>query len=192
MTSIPKHLQDAKTLLSENGFATGDTWYHGTSSALLASIQGQGLKRSGDKSLTEAALKTMATIGNDYTESVQPIFLTQSKELAYYWAQQTVRERTVRFAGTELPVVLAVNLPEKQRQKVRPDVGAMSLLMMSAGEQFMEHLAQIYQENNIEGPNIELRNADRMDYLNKLGMAYIDEDISRACVKELSEPELAN
>lgn len=44
MTSIPTHLQDAKTLLTENGFATGDTWYHGTSSALLASIQGQGLK----------------------------------------------------------------------------------------------------------------------------------------------------
>lgn len=74
MTSIPTHLQDAKTLLSENGFATGETWYHGTSSALLDSIKTQGLKRSGDKSFTEAALKTMATIGNDYTESVQPIF----------------------------------------------------------------------------------------------------------------------
>lgn len=185
MTSIPTHLQDAKTLLSENGFATGETWYHGTSSALLDSIKAQGLKRSGDKSLTEAALKTMATIGNDYTESVQPIFLTQSKELAYYWAQQTVRERSARFAGTELPVVLAVNLSEQQREKVRPDVGAMSLLMMSTGEQFIEHLGQIYQENNIAGPDIELRTADRMDYLNKLGMAYIDEDISRACVKEL-------
>ncbi|MGI9876677.1 hypothetical protein ACKVMW_13880 [Vibrio chagasii] len=196
MTSIPKHLQDAKTLLSENGFATGDTWYHGTSSALIASIKGQGLKRSGDKALNQAAVKTMATIGNNYTESVEPVFLTQSKELAYYWAQQTVRERSVRFEGEEQPVVLEVNLSEKQRAKVRPDVGAMSLLMMSVGEQFMAHLAKVYQENDIAGPDIDLRTADRMDYLNKLGMAYIDEDISRACVvelsgSELSEPELS-
>ncbi|UOE82658.1 hypothetical protein LTQ03_18230 [Vibrio splendidus] len=192
MTSIPTHLQDAKTLLSENGFATGDIWYHGTSSALLASIQGQGLKRSGDKALNEAASKTMATIGNNYTESVEPVFLTQSKELAYYWAQQTIRERSTRFEGEEQPIVLAVNLSDKQQAKVRPDVGAMSLLMMSVGEQFMSHLTEIYQENNIAGPDIELRSADRMDYLNKLGMAYIDEDISRACVQELSEPALAN
>ncbi|MCG9555497.1 hypothetical protein L1D16_15625 [Vibrio sp. Isolate31] len=191
MTSIPKHLQDAKTLLSENGFATGDTWYHGTSSALIASIKGQGLKRSGDKALNQAAIKTMATIGNNYTESVEPVFLTQSKELAYYWAQQTVRERSVRFEGEEQPVVLEVNLSDKQRAKVRPDVGAMSLLMMSVGEQFMVHLAKVYQENDIAGPDIDLRTADRMDYLNKLGMAYIDEDISRACVVELSESEVS-
>tara|TARA_B100001057_G_scaffold407528_1_gene421445 strand:+ start:1383 stop:1979 length:597 start_codon:yes stop_codon:yes gene_type:complete len=191
MTSIPKHLQDAKTLLSENGFATGDTWYHGTSSALIDSIKGQGLKRSGDKALKQAAVKTMATIGNNYTESVEPVFLTQSKELAYYWAQQTVRERSVRFEGEEQPVVLEVNLSEKQRAKVRPDVGAMSLLMMSVGEQFMAHLAKVYQENKIAGPDIDLRTADRMDYLNKLGMAYIDEDISRACLVELSESELS-
>ena len=63
--------------------------------------------------------------------------------------------------------------------------------MMSVGEQFMAHLTEIYQENNIAGPDIELRTADRMDYLNKLGMAYIDEDISRACVQELYEPELS-
>ena len=191
MTSIPKHLQDAKTLLTENGFAAGDTWYHGTSSALIASIKGQGLKRSGDKALNKAAVKTMATIGNNYTESVEPVFLTQSKELAYYWAQQTVRERSVRFEGEEQPVVLEVNLSEKQRAKVRPDVGAMSLLMMSVGEQFMAHLAKVYQENDIAGPDIDLRTADRMDYLNKLGMAYIDEDISRACVVELSESEVS-
>ncbi|MFZ3406746.1 hypothetical protein [Vibrio chagasii] len=191
MTSIPKHLQDAKTLLSENGFATGDTWYHGTSSALIASIKGQGLKRSGDKALNQAAVKTMATIGNNYTESVEPVFLTQSKELAYYWAQQTIRERSVRFEGEEQPIVLAVNLSEKQRAKVRPDVGAMSLLMMSVGEQFIAHLAKVYQENDIAGPDIDLRTADRMDYLNKLGMAYIDEDISRACVVELSESEVS-
>ncbi len=187
MTTVPSYLKDAKELLSKDGFATGDTWYHGTSSALLSSIQGQGLKRSGDKALNEAAKTTMATIGNNYTESVEPVFLTQSKELAYYWAQQTVRERSVRFDGDEKPIVLAVNLSEKQREKVKPDVGAMSLLMMSIGEQFMAHVAQIYQDSNVEGPDIDLRNADRMDYLNKLGMAYIDQDISLACVSLVSE-----
>ncbi|MCY9852090.1 hypothetical protein [Vibrio mediterranei] len=187
MTTVPSYLQDAKELLSQDGFATSDVWYHGTSSALLSSIQGQGIKRSGDKALNQAAKKTMATIGNNYTESVEPVFLTQSKELAYYWAQQTVRDRSVRFEGEEEPIVLAVNLSEKQRAKVKPDVGAMSLLMMSVGERFMAHLAQIYQSNNIEGPDIDLRTADRMDYLNKLGMAYIDQDVSLACVSVVSE-----
>lgn len=187
MTSVPTYLQDATELLSKDGFAIGDVWYHGTSSALLSSIQGQGLKRSGDKALNQVAQSTMATIGNHYSESIEPVFLTQSKQLAYYWAQQTVRERSVRFDGNEEPIVLAVNLSEQQRDKVKPDVGAMSLLMMSVGEQFMAHLAKIYQDCNLDGPDIDLRSADRMDYLNKLGMAYIDQDISRACVDVVSE-----
>ncbi|GAL22673.1 hypothetical protein JCM19235_4631 [Vibrio maritimus] len=41
-TQTPPHLQDAKALLSDKGFATSNTWYHGTSSALVASIQAQG------------------------------------------------------------------------------------------------------------------------------------------------------
>ena len=60
MSTIPAHLQDAKDLLSESGFATNDIWYHGTSSALLESIRSQGLKRSGDKALKQSAKKTMA------------------------------------------------------------------------------------------------------------------------------------
>ena len=78
MSNVPAHLQDAKDLLTSQGFTTSGTWYHGTSSALLASIQKQGLKRSGDKALKQTAKKTMTTIGNSYTESIEPIFLTQS------------------------------------------------------------------------------------------------------------------
>ena len=63
---------------------------------------------------------------------------------------------------------------------------------MSIGENFMAHLAKVYQEYGIEGPDIDLRSADRMDYLNKLGMAYIDEDISRACINEVLEPAMAD
>ncbi|MFC1235877.1 hypothetical protein [Vibrio sp. F74] len=185
MTQIPTHLQDAKQILTSDGFETNDVWYHGTSSALLTSIQGQGLKRSGDKALNQAAISTMATIGNRYTESQEPIFLTQSKELAFYWAEQAVQNRTVRFEGKEEPIVLAVNLSEKQRIFVKPDVGAASLLLMKTGEHFMAHLAIIYERCGLAAPDIDLMKADRMAFLNKLGMAYIDQDVSHACVEVL-------
>ena len=120
MSDTPKYLQDSKKLLSEEGFAINGTWYHGTSSALWGSIQKFGLKRSGDRDLKQAAKKTMATIGNKYTETIEPVFLTQSKELAYYWAQQSVRERGVRFEGEEKPVVVQINLPDSLKEKVKP------------------------------------------------------------------------
>ena len=177
MTDIPAYLQDAKDLLTEQGFAIQNTWYHGTSSALVSSILEQGLKRSGDKALNQAAKKTMATIGNNYTETTEPVFLTQCKELAYYWATQTVRDRSVRFEGKEEPVVLAVNLPTDLQDKVKPDVGAASLLMLQAGEHFMAFLAGLYQAHGLGMPEIDLMRADRMEYLSKLGMAYIDQNI---------------
>lgn len=180
MANTPDFLKDAKNLLSEQGFASSKVWYHGTSSALVDSIEAQGLKRSGDKALKEAAKKTMATIGNDYTESVEPVFLTQSKELAFYWAEQTVRNRSVRIEGNEHPVVFAVELPEDLNAKVKPDVGAASLLLLKEGEEFMAYLADIYQQSDLDAPDIDLMNAERMEYLNKLGMAYYDADIDSA------------
>ncbi len=191
MITAPDFLKDAKDLLTEQGFATGDTWYHGTSTALVDSIKQQGLKRSGDKELKAAAKKTMATIGNDYQESVEPVFLTQSKQLAYYWAQQTVQERNVRFgdgqAGGGEPVVLAVNLPETLNAKVKPDVGAASILLLKDGENFMAYLAGVYQENDFGVPEIDLMKADRMEYLNTLGMAYYDADIDAACLQVVTD-----
>lgn len=182
MADTPTFLKDAKDLLSEQGFAASNTWYHGTSSALVNSIKAQGLKRSGDKALKEAAKKTMATIGNEYTESVEPVFLTQSKELAFYWAEQTVRNRSVRIEGEEQPVVLAVDLPEDLNAKVKPDVGAASLLLLKEGEEFMAYLAGIYQESGLGAPDIDLMKAERMEYLHKLGMAYYDADIDNTCL----------
>jgi len=177
MTDTPAFLKDAKDLLTEQGFITNDTWYHGTSSALVNSIKEQGLKRSGDKELKAAAKKTMATIGNSYTESIEPVFLTQSKELAYYWAEQAVRNRSVRIEGDEQPVVFEVKLPEELNTQVKPDVGAASLLLVQEGENFMVYLAGIYEANGFNAPEIDLSKADRMEYLNKLGMAYISKDI---------------
>ncbi len=186
MSDAPTYLQDAKALLSENGFATSDTWYHGTSSALLDSIKNNGVKRSGDKAMKQAAKQTMATIGNNYTESIEPIFLTQSKELAHYWATQAVRDRSVRFEGQEAPVVLAITLPSDQLDKVKPDVGAASLLLVEGGEKFMAHLASIYEASGLSAPNIDLMKADRQEYLNKLGMAYIDQDIDAQYISEVT------
>lgn len=186
MTDTPAFLQDAKNLLSEQGFTTGNTWYHGTSSALADSITKQGLKRSGDKALKAAAKQTMATIGNSYTESIEPVFLTQSKELAFYWAKQTVRDRSVRIEGDEQPVVFSVTLPEELNTKVKPDVGAASLLLLEEGEQYMAYLAGIYLANNRDAPEIDLMNADRLDYLNKLGMAYFSADIDASYLQRVT------
>ncbi|MBN3561093.1 hypothetical protein [Aliamphritea spongicola] len=187
MTDTPAFLKDAQDLLTEQGFTASNTWYHGTSSALVDSIRQQGLKRSGDKALKAAAKQTMATIGNSYTESVEPVFLTQSKELAFYWAQQTVRNRSVRIEGDELPVVFSVNFSDELNAKVRPDVGAASLLLVEEGEQFMAFLAAVYEANNLSAPEIDLMSADRMEYLNKLGMAYYDADIDTASIALITE-----
>lgn len=186
MTNTPVLFQDPEGLLTEQGFSTSDTWYHGTSSALADSIKAQGLKRSGDTELKAATKKTMATIGNQYTESVEPVFLTQSKALAFYWAQQTVRERSVRIEGSEEPVVFAVTLPESLNSQVKPDVGAASLLLLKEGEIFMEVLASIYQTHHLAAPLIDLKSADRLDYLDKLAMAYIDADIAPIYLEQLS------
>lgn len=183
MSDTPKYLQDSKKLLSEEGFAINGTWYHGTSSALWGSIQKFGLKRSGDRDLKQAAKKTMATIGNKYTETIEPVFLTQSKELAYYWAQQSVRERGVRFEGEEKPVVVQINLPDSLKEKVKPDVGAMSLLLLEDGEKYLAYITKLRQSIGLSELNIDLKSADRMAYLELLGMAYIDQDIDVSCLK---------
>jgi len=177
MTNTPKTLQDAKDLLTKDGFTVGKTWYHGTSSGLVSSILEHGLKRSGDKALKQTAKKVMATIGNSYTETIEPVFLTQSKQLAFYWAGQTIKERNAQVGSEEKPVVLEVNLTEELNNKVRPDVGAASLLMVKEGEAYMAFVAKIYQDCGAGVLDIDLMKADRLDYLNKLGMAYIDKDI---------------
>lgn len=188
MNETPLYLQDAKTRLTEQGFVCDDVWYHGTSSALWKSIQSLGLKRSGDKALKEAAKKTMATIGNHYTETIEPVFLSPSKELAFYWAKQRVCERSVRFEGEEQPIVLELRLPKELSAKVKPDVGAMSLLLLDEGEQYLAFLAKLSQDQGLPPPDIDLQKADRMAYLTQLGMAYIDQDIPAEHIFCLTDP----
>lgn len=185
--ATPDFLKDAKDVLTEQGFTASNVWYHGTSSELLESIQANGLKRSGDKAIKESLKKTMVTIQHEVQDSVEPVFLTPSKELAYYWAEQKTRERQARLGGNDKPVVLAVNLPEDLNVKVKPDVGAASLLLLEEGEHFLAHLAKIYQDNNAGIPEIDLMKAQRMEYLQTLGMAYFDDDIAAAIIEVVAE-----
>ena len=187
MREIPHYLKDANMLLSRNGFITSHVWYHGTSSSLVDSILSAGLKRSGDHLMNEAAKSTMATIGNTYRETTEPVFLTPSKELAYYWAQQTVRRRRLRVDVEESPVVFAIALTQEQHQAVRPDVGAASLLMIKDGQDYLEYVAALYQHCQAGELRVESKNAPRLDYLNKLGMAYINEDIKADFISLVSE-----
>ena len=74
-----------------------------------------------------------------------------------------------------------MNFPEALNSQVKPDVGAASLLLVEEGEQFMAFLAGIHLDNGVEVPSVDLINVDRLEYLNKLGMAYFDADID-ACL----------
>ncbi|MGH1371619.1 MAG: hypothetical protein ACRBBW_06275 [Cellvibrionaceae bacterium] len=183
MKNTPEYLKDAKTLLSDKGFATSNVWYHGTSSMLANAILKDGLKRSGDKAMKQAAKQTMATIGNNYTESIEPIFLTQSKELAYYWAEQRVYERQVRFNSDETSAIIEISLDDQLNAGVKPDVGAASLLMIKEGEAFMAYVAAVYEGAGIPVPDIDLMKADRLEYLDKLGMAYYDKNIDASALR---------
>jgi hypothetical protein len=187
MTNVPALFQDTKNLLTKQGFATSNTWYHGTSSALVDSIKNQGLIRSGDSVLKDATKKTMATIGNMYTESIEPVFLTPSKALAFYWAQQAVRNRSVRIEDNGQPVVFTVILPDGLNRQVKPDVGAASLLLLKEGENFIAYLTDIYQTNSLDGPDIDLMQAERNEYLRILGMAYINADIEALHIKLITD-----
>ena len=186
MTKVPTFLQDSQVLLTKQGFTTSEVWYHGTSSALVDSICAQGLLRSGDKEFNEAVKKTMTTIGDSYAETIEPVFLTQSKQLAFYWAEQTVKTRSARFADDERAVVFTVTLPEELNVQVKPDVGAASMLLTKEGENYMAYLGGVFEANDLGFPEIDLMHADRMEYLNTLGMAYINKDIDASCLDKVA------
>lgn len=185
----PANLKDSPSLLSESGFKTSNVWYHGTTSGLTDAILKEGLKRSGDKEINNVTKKAMATIGNNYTERKDPVFLTQSKELAFFWANEKVRTRKVHTGNDETPAIIAVTLPEDLNGNVKPDVGAVVMLMDL--HQYMGQLENIYQErslpfdlDNLQAQAMEI---PREDYLNKLGLAYYQNDIDSQYLSLVSE-----
>jgi hypothetical protein len=52
------------------------------------------------------------------------------------------------------------------------------LLITKEGESFMAFIAGLYEAAGLVVPKIELTKAGRMDYLNLLGMAYYNKDIT--------------
>ncbi|WP_250655420.1 hypothetical protein [Alkalimarinus coralli] len=179
MTNIetPTYLKDASQLLSNDGFKTTGLWYHGTTSGLSDSIAEKGLIGSGDAELNKMAKKAMATIGNNYTERKEPVFLTQSKELAYYWANEKAKLRKTRFGSDEAPVVFEVKLPDELASTVKTDVGAATMLL-EENNAYIEHVKALYEQNKVLLPELDPTQINRMAYLNLLGMAYIDADIA--------------
>lgn len=187
MTNIatPTYLQDATQLLSADGFKLTGSWYHGTASGLTDAILENGLIGSGDAELNKQTKTTMATIGNSYTERKDPIFLTQSKELAYYWANEKAELRKTRFGADETPVVLELTLPEALASNVKTDVGAATLLL-AGSDPYLEYIRALYTQNKIQLPELDPANIDRMAYLNLLGMAYCSVDIPAEHLKVLT------
>lgn len=182
---IPTYLQDADQLISENGFKTSNVWYHGTASGLIESIQEKGLLQSGDKESNARAKKTMSTIGGSYKENKDPICLSQSKELAYFWAEQATKQRNLRFGGNEEPVVVAISLPDDLNSDVKPDVGAAAMLII--GNAYTDELKTIYEKNGLTAPDVDPMNADRMEYLSKLGLAYYKKNIDPQYIQLVTE-----
>lgn len=169
--STPSQFQDTQQLLSEDGFRVSNIWYHGTASGLLESIQQQGLKGAGDAELMSRQQHLLKTIGHSSIGSDDPVFLTQSKELAYFWAQQKTHSRNLAFQQNEAPVVIAVTLADEEQSSVRPDAGG-AALVLEPGNAYMTFLKALYEAH---GHTLEDANPLAMprDYfLNKLGLAY--------------------
>lgn len=175
----PDQFKDSQSLLSSTGFKTSNVWYHGTTSGLTKKILEQGLKRSGDAAINQATKKAMATIGNSYTERKEPIYLTQSKQLAYYWADQKVRARKVHTGNDETPEIIQVTLDEKTNSNVKTDVGAIVMLMDL--NPYMGYLEELYQAEGIDfdldAIQANAMTLNREDYMNKFGLAYYDKNI---------------
>lgn len=171
----PEFLQDADSLCSDAGFATGDVWYHGTSSGLVANIEKQGLIGGGDTETLQRAQGTLGTIGNRQFESNDPVFLTQSKELAYYWAQQKTHTRNLYFQKGEEPVVFAI----EGEVSISPDVGATAILLEPSNHYILT-LQDIYERNKVAWEDVNPLKVPREFYLQKLGMAYSNDAIPAA------------
>ena len=168
----PEFLQDISVLLSDSGFATNDTWYHGTSSGLVESIMTLGLSGGGDTETTDRTQSTLGTIGNRQFESSEPVFLTQSKELAFYWAAQKTHTRNLYFKKDEIPVVIQVSQPEK----VSPDVGGTAMLL-EPSNQYILTLKAIYEQHGVAWNDANPLEVPREFYLEKLGLAYSSKNI---------------
>lgn len=184
--TTPLYLQDANQLLNAEGFALQGKWYHGTASGLVNSINQLGLRGSGDLETLKNHFDTLGTLGHQANTDKEPIFLTQSKELAYYWARQKTHTRNRYKDSDEQAVVYEIALPEAAQQSIITDAGGAALLL-EPGNRYIALLKEIYAEAQLPFPEIDPFKCDRMDYLNKLGLAYTLIEIAPEHLHLLSE-----
>ena len=182
--STPSQFQDTQQLLSQDGFRVSNIWYHGTACGLLESIQQQGLKGAGDAELMSRQQHLLKTIGHSSIGSDDPIFLTQSKELAYFWAQQKTHSRNLAFQQQEQPVVLQITLSPEDNAQVKPDAGG-AALMLEPGNAYMTFLKDLYQQHGLTLEDINPLQAERQYFLQQLGLAYHQQPIASDCLKPL-------
>lgn len=181
----PDYLKDAAAIISKDGFPTSNVWYHGTASSLVKGIKNKGLHGGGDAAWIKRTQGTLKTIGNRTFESQDPVFLTQSKELAYFWAQQRAHSRNVYFQKDETPVVLKITLNEEDNGKVNPDVGGAALIM-EPNNTYVTYLKAIFEANGLDLDDFDPREADRMIYLDRLGLAYTNDYIPGKFIEVIS------
>lgn len=184
--STPSFLQDAQQLLNRDGFARQGKWYHGTSSGLIDSIAKFGLRGSGDVETAKNHFDTLGTLGHEANTAKVPLFLTQSKELAYFWARQKTHTRNRYKDANEEAIVYEISLPEELQQQIITDAGGAAFIL-EPGNRYIEWLKEIYALNQLEFPELNPFQCDREDYLNKLGLAYTDLDIDAQYLQLLKE-----
>ncbi|MFQ3171296.1 MAG: hypothetical protein ACI9DG_001330 [Oleispira sp.] len=182
----PDYLKDAASLMSDDGLASSNVWYHGTASSLVKGIKNKGLHGGGDAAWIKRTQGTLQTIGNRTFESQDPVFLTQSKELAYFWAQQRAHSRNLYFQKNENPVVIKITLNEVDNAKVNPDAGG-AALVMEPNNAYVTYVKTIFAANGRDLDDFDPTKADRMIYLNRLGLAYTNDFISGKFIEVVAE-----
>jgi hypothetical protein len=180
--TLPHYLKDAAELLSSQGFRQTGKWYHGTASGLVNTILAQGLRGTGDILTLQKQMETLGTIGHQGSDHRDPLFITQSKELAYFWALQKAGTRNLYFRQDETAVVFEMNLPPELQAQVTTDVGGAAMLL-EPGNLYLSWLKELYQYLGFSLPELNPFSCDRMDYLNKLGLAYINVDVPAPCLR---------
>jgi hypothetical protein len=182
----PSYLKDAASLITGDGFPVSNVWYHGTTSSLVKAIKNKGLHGGGDAAWIKRTQGTLQTIGNRTFESKDPVFLTQSKELAYFWAQQRTHSRNLYFQKDETPVVLKVTLSDEDNAKVNPDAGGAALIM-EPNNAYVTYLKAIFEENGQDLDDFDPTKADRMIYRDRLGLAYTNDYIPGKFIEVIAE-----
>ncbi|MFT6189553.1 MAG: hypothetical protein ACJAW8_001728 [Oleispira sp.] len=187
LKGAPAYLKDLSSLMLEDGnIATSNVWYHGTTSSLVKSIKNKGLHGGGDAAWIKRTQGTLQTVGNRTFESKDPVFLTQSKELAYFWAQQRVHSRNIYFKKDETPVVLKVTLNEDDNAKINPDAGGAALIM-EPGNEYIIYVKDLFIANGQDLDDFDQTKADRMIYLTRLGLAYTNDYIPGKFIEVVAE-----